>query len=274
VNNNVTRTFPLASIENRKMDPGFFTTDGFRLYYTTETLDPQASYRIVVSRPGQVDAVATTELVNEFSWTRPAFNTTIENFVDFSGLSYEFRWKKALNATSFTLFIDVLYNEQQNADRSQIESKRVRFSTNYVETDEGVIDMVKSVSMNDFYTSIAEQVPTDPNVNRYINRIELSVVAGHTEVERYVSINSPPSGINQELPLYTNVSNGVGLFSSKRINPTPNESPRYFSLADLARQRFAAVNSTNKFMCGKRFVYINTDNDSLICVNGNTVPLQ
>ena len=274
INDNVTRTFPLNVIENRKMDEGFFTTEGFKLYYTTESLNPTATYRIVVSRPGQVDAVATTELVNTFTIQRPPFNSQLDNFLDFSGLSYEFRWRKAENATSFTVNIDVLYREQQNNNRSLIENKRARFSANFVETNENVENMIKSISMQDFFTSMENQIPTDPSVNRYLNRVEVSIVAGHTEIERYVSINSPQSGINQELPLYTNVNNGVGLFSSRRINPSPNEDPRFYFLTDLTRQRFAAVNNADKLMCGKRFVYIETDNDSTICDNGNTVPLQ
>lgn len=272
-NNTVVKVIPLNQTTNRTMDQGFFTTDGFRLYYTTEPLNSTSEYRIVVSRPGEKDATAITEIVQPFSIIRPAFNPTLDNFINFSGASYEFRWQNPSNANNFTMVLDLSYREQKNSDRNQIENKTARFTINYLAVGNTDNTVIRSLLMNEYFTNLTEQIPTDPSVNRYPDTLKVSIVAGHDLIERYVSINSPPTGINQELPLFTNVENGVGLFSSRRVVPEPGVR-RFFLFDDLSRQRFAAVNNASRQMCGKRFVYITTTGDSLICVNGNTIQLQ
>jgi hypothetical protein len=38
---------------------------------------------------------------------------------------------------------------------------------------------------------------------------------GNDDLKSYIEVNSPATGIVQERPIYTNISNGIGLFASR-----------------------------------------------------------
>jgi hypothetical protein len=38
---------------------------------------------------------------------------------------------------------------------------------------------------------------------------------GNSDLRSYIDVNSPATGVVQERPIYSNVSNGIGLFASR-----------------------------------------------------------
>lgn len=70
----------------------------------------------------------------------------------------------------------------------------------------------------DFYTWVRDNIPDDPNViRRKINGIDLQVAVAHENLDQYMDIAEPVSGIAQVQPEYTNINGGLGLFSSRII---------------------------------------------------------
>jgi hypothetical protein len=44
---------------------------------------------------------------------------------------------------------------------------------------------------------------------------DVLLTLGNSDLKSYIEVNSPSSGVAQERPIYTNVSNGIGLFASR-----------------------------------------------------------
>lgn len=111
---------------------------------------------------------------------------------------------------------------------------------NYVETDTATLNsVVKSIdwklgdqtstlgntgaSLNfaytrsDFFRLLGDNIPVDHSKTRRIlnNRIDWFISAGTEELYTYMQLTNTGSGVTLDKPLYTNIDNGVGLFTSR-----------------------------------------------------------
>jgi hypothetical protein len=75
-------------------------------------------------------------------------------------------------------------------------------------------EIKKTVSYDAFYRYLFNTIGEKPNVIRFFRGIDIYVVAGGDDLATYISVSQPAQGIVQDKPLFTNVSNGIGLFSS------------------------------------------------------------
>ncbi len=86
-----------------------------------------------------------------------------------------------------------------------------------------------------FYQMIARVILPDPNVSKRIMRaIDIVVYAGDVDLSTYIEINQPQSGLVQERPEYTNISNGYGLFASRVHETLANRHLGLGSYRELA----------------------------------------
>ena len=66
-----------------------------------------------------------------------------------------------------------------------------------------------------FLTTLSSKLEADPNIVRYDDTCSIVVWAAGEEFVRYNDVNAPSISIVEERPSYTNVANGLGLFSSR-----------------------------------------------------------
>jgi hypothetical protein len=72
-----------------------------------------------------------------------------------------------------------------------------------------------------FYAALEENVIyDDPAVeekvtDRFTGKVEFIVEAGGTELNTYMEVNEPSSSIIQDRPEYSNIENGIGIFSCR-----------------------------------------------------------
>jgi len=90
-----------------------------------------------------------------------------------------------------------------------------------------------------FLTTVGNKVPNDTNVLKRVvahASIEVTISVGSDDLYTYMQVNQPSTGIVSERPVFSNISNGLGLFTSKyeTILPTkPSLNKRTLdSLAD------------------------------------------
>ncbi len=115
-------------------------------------------------------------------------------------------------------------------------------------------------SGDEFYKNIAKNISDDATViNRKADSINFFIIAGGDELNLYNEINGTSGAFGQEKPYYSNISDGVGLFSSrytKKINKPfyncklgPNAQSGYVTSATLASL------ATGPYTCHLRFKY-------------------
>ncbi|MCC5915728.1 MAG: DUF4249 family protein [Cryomorphaceae bacterium] len=233
-NGNVTKTIPLERIEKPGlMEEGFFTTADYRLYYTRENLNVDRVYRIEVEKPdGGPTVVAETAITN---WTLNQNTgnvvepfTNLLPFINNFNRPVQFVWNEANNAAVYEGKITLYYREQSKSNRSDIKNKTMEY---FFRSGRSPGSTSSSISAEQFFGFVSSNLEVNPNVFRYFDRIILEVYAGGEDLASYASINGVSTGIAQERPTFTNIENGVGVFSSKaRTFALTNGQLKEFSL--------------------------------------------
>lgn len=218
-NGSVVRTLNLEKdTETKSLEPGLFTTDGYRLYKTTAKLDDQAVYNLIVKKPGTTfpDAKASTELVeateNSFSGFRFKSPRPVGNPPRFTGTV---EWFESENAAIYEVDIYFTYKEMEIATR-EVEKHTVKIDYDLLEGASIQGSEIRSRrTLNDFYSEVAKAVPEKEGVMRFYDRMRIDVWAGGEDLAKYIQLNKPLSGINESKPEFPGIEQGIGLFSSR-----------------------------------------------------------
>jgi len=66
-----------------------------------------------------------------------------------------------------------------------------------------------------FFTFLRNSILKDDTKVRAFKNLTLIMTVGTTDLETYINVNRPITGIVQERPQFTNINNGIGIFSSR-----------------------------------------------------------
>lgn len=235
-------------------EPGDFYAPMYVIYSYPQSstwFSPSYTYRLVINNASTGNEVsATTVIVEDFDITAPNFGT-IGFASNNPNYKTEIKWQTATNAVLYQLVMSFHYHEK---DINNVITNR--------STSEWVIgDVTASSSATNeesikfdpdgFYRFVNNSIADDNNVvERVCDSVRFTVYACGQELLDYININSASSSIAQERPQYTNINNGLGVFSSRtktsRVYTLPNQS-----IDSLSRGRFT---------CTKKFLDHNGDN--------------
>ena len=102
--------------------------------------------------------------------------------------------------------LDLVINYTEN----QI-SKQLIFSQPLVDKTETNM----SIEGESFFNFLRAGLTKDNTKVRYFNSIDLVMTVGSEDLDSYIKVNKPITGIVQERPQFSNINNGIGLFSSR-----------------------------------------------------------
>lgn len=214
-----------ATIHNK--DSGaFFYPD--QILYTTGTenaiyLNKNYSYRLkVIDKPtNNVKASASTNLVHGMVLTQPRITPNMEvHFPDYGTKSVE--WLSAVNGTRYQVKIYFNYEERmKNGNTVRRTLTWNPFEVQQIKDTTGGKEMKTAFENEAYYDFIAENVPyedtdKEEQVNlRVAKNFTFEVSVASQVFDKYMEIYQPSESIVQYRPEYTNISNGIGLFSSR-----------------------------------------------------------
>jgi hypothetical protein len=66
-----------------------------------------------------------------------------------------------------------------------------------------------------FFNYLRNNLEDDNAINREFISIDVLMTIGTSELATYIAVNTPFEGIAQERPAYSNINNGIGLFSAR-----------------------------------------------------------
>jgi hypothetical protein len=139
----------------------------------------------------------------------------------------------ALYGRRYQLNIRFSYWEYPNGNTSAMVKKSVDweiFTDIKSKSLDGGEEMEYSFFGDGFYSSVKAQVPYDPSMTRIADSVEYFFAVASEELSNYIEVTNPSNTIVQEKPIYTNIENGIGIFSSRTGNAT--FSPRKLRLSD------------------------------------------
>ena len=228
LNGTLIRTIPFHdSIIPGKKDGDFSTAKNI-VYVSYEFLDSinySKVYKLSVKnlKSGNI-ASATTSILEKAKYTKPSTNSNYISFVTtpsstttngvYSDLVTS--WLTKANAKTYQTNVRFYYTERDTL-LHQTTEKYVDWlqSARQSATVVGGEVITQNISGQGFYQLLASEIPENPNVYRHADRFVITMTVGSDELNNYININTPSGDLNQDKPSYTNVENGLGIFSTR-----------------------------------------------------------
>lgn len=209
-------------------DGAFYGPEYTTYYFKEDNLDPDAEYRLFLDiNEGAKEVTATTGLIGDFvfnfipntsSVATVGFATYNSTDMTTAYNDYNVKWITSPNGKRYDLSFRFHWTDYTATDtiRRYIDW----FVGSEIVTDEdasaGGIQIEKLANGEAFLNNIANNVDADPNVlKRVVKGVDIMVGAASVDLYTYMIVNAPSTGLIQERPQYTNINNGIGLFSSR-----------------------------------------------------------
>ena len=200
-------------------DSGVFASDN-NIIYTFNSGDfliENKNYVLSIRNLSNGNLVsANTNLIHELQ-LMDFFNNPVYKLGFYSDITKDFTnipitWDHSKNAEIYQMSMIVNYIEY-GLDGSFVE-KSIQKDFPLIDYDGGN-EIEQIISGEGFFDFINNNIEPSNTVNRRISLVDLLFVAGGRDLNTYMNLNEPPTGIVQERPIYTNITNGYGLFSCR-----------------------------------------------------------
>ena len=194
-------------------DDGLFSTDNNIIYtfkkpssfYNTNSLYTLEIINLISGHK----VTSQTEIINTFSFEslNPSFewglyNGDLPDSLKFRTKNIE--WQPSTNGVIYQL--DIVINYIENNDTINLP-----WSQPLVEYTSG--NMSLKIKGDQFFQFLTTNL-TNNTPKQFLN-LDLVMTVGSDDLKTYINVNKPFSGIVQERPVFSNINNGVGLFSSR-----------------------------------------------------------
>lgn len=211
---------------------GIFHNPDHKLYYFIEPiLDKNSLYKLTIDiNNGQKTVSATTELIGSFSlnggiaFSNPNTPLSFGNKNDGYNESLKYAINTVKNGKTYQLFMKFNYSEYYTDGSSDL-SKSYTYTYPLIKsaTTAGSGTLLQEISGEALFSALGTTIPalTDKIKYRTYRDIEFYVVVAGEELNTYLEVNQPSTGLIQEKPEYTNVDNGIGIFSTRTTVYSP-----------------------------------------------------
>jgi hypothetical protein len=215
-----TKTITFQHVPGAVKDTGIFSSEGFMLYKSNESLNDLRRYRLQVTNT-KLNKVMTSETGLVYT-TSPGglFKTPGQAgtviFNNLAGTGYTLRWYTAVNGRVYQPEIVFRWTEVDLATNTATPDSAVwKLLPKVSENDDIGAEMDFNLPQNSFYRFLSETVPVKPGIKRVIGNLNFKMYVGTEELNTYINVNKPSIGLIQDKPVYTNIENGLGLFAGR-----------------------------------------------------------
>lgn len=192
------------------------------IYSAAIPLVTSSAYKLVVknNESGQ-EVTSQTELINHFDFTAPNPSTLQFSIINSFSQAFRFKveWNTSKNARLYQLKIRFNYIDSTTSGNIAQYIDWV-FPIQTTERLDGSEKLSVDFRGQDYLQFIGNKLcngcSTPSNlIARRATNTELLVSAGSDDLNTYMQVNAPSTGIIQDKPEFTNINNGLGLFTSR-----------------------------------------------------------
>ncbi|NOU47273.1 MAG: DUF4249 family protein [Bacteroidales bacterium] len=203
-------TLDTLTIHNKLAGDSIFYFPNQLLYYTTANIDQEATYTLSVEKDTNIVS-ATSKVVQSFGITEPSNTFTVA-----STAVKQIKWITGVNGRRYDVVLKFNYREMLPGSSDTLYKSMSWFlgTQKSVSLTGGEILDVSYLGA-DFFSRLDDELEDIFNVKRWAGTVDIHISCGADELSSYIDVNAPSNSIVQELPDYTNVENGFGIFSSR-----------------------------------------------------------
>ena len=197
-------------------EDGLFSVEENIIYVfdTDNFLNEEKEYKLTITNLVSGNIISSqTKLIHNLS-LMSAFNNSAYKMGfysqsgDFSNTTIE--WTHSKNAAIYQMTLFVSYTEY-GADTIVKTVQKVYPIIEY----DGNPNMSQQITGEEFFNLLAYNIPSSTTVNRRVNNLDILFSVGTADLNTYINLNEPPTGIVQERDLFTNIDGGIGLFTAR-----------------------------------------------------------
>lgn len=210
-NNNLVRTLTLFEDTTIPRDEGIFASDRNLVYKTTGQLNQDYMYRLVILKNG-TEITSETMMIKDFYISLPGQASLYS-----ASSTMKISWLSPVNSKIFEPGVRFHYYEVTQTDtvKKYID---IPLSTQYSLNSAGGENMEALLTGGQFQSNLQNKIPQDNAVIKRIvaeGSINTSVFTGSEDMYTYIQVNMPATGIVTEKPAFSNISGGLGIFTSR-----------------------------------------------------------
>jgi hypothetical protein len=207
--NEVIDSVSLVAIPTFRNGDLFYDTIIIYEFEKINFLKSDSEYELVIENKISGNIVTSkTNIISNFDFDNVFRNNKAFQFGFYNNNDYSpstITWDDSNdNGKIYQLDLVIHYSENQ-------ESKQLVFSQDLVTPPTTKL----TIEGESFFNFLRVTLEKDNTKVRYFNGIDLVMTVGSEDLETYINVNKPITGIVQERPQFTNINNGIGLFSSR-----------------------------------------------------------
>ncbi len=202
---------------NAPKQQGTFASANAVLYTSTEKLNQGGTYSLYIRNPrsGKVYTSQLNMVHNSYMLTKTnVFTLSPDQTIAF----YIYT---GVNAFEYEATLTLHYSEYDSVSNNLLGRHTFSWiaAKNIAVNDARVSRQIKfELDGGNFYNQIAANVPRTSGVWRTMDTCDITLYGAGEELANYIALNKPSLSIVQKKTDYTNITNGLGIFSSRNTN--------------------------------------------------------
>ncbi len=216
-NGQVLQNIPLARDSSVIKNEGDFNTTGHVLFATSEQVFTDSDYRLTVTNEKTGTILrSSTPVVDSIQILSP--NSSPLFFIPWNDPNpLLVAWQSGADGKIFNFTLRFYFVEREIANPMNIDSLHIDFVFPQLQsrTTKGGERFEIGISGVDFYQFVAQKLKAKPGYERVAGKMDFLFTAGAQDLAVYTDANQAPTTIVQVKPTYTNITGGLGLFSSR-----------------------------------------------------------
>ena len=195
-------------------EDGLFSIENNIVYYFNSPmidnfLSSNRTYSLAIKNIKTGNFVSsTTEIVKGFNFSSGIPNSNkLTFYLDALGFRFpRFEWSPIYSPNAEIFQFNLRFHYIENEVEKELLWTQAALGSN---------DNILILSGEDFFQFLANNKAFSSDEKREFISIDIEMTLGTQELKTYIAVNEPITGIVQERPQFTNISNGIGLFSSR-----------------------------------------------------------
>jgi len=203
-------------------DSGTFYYPNHLVYTAKGTLNPKSTYNLLISNKKNGNLVSSaTPLVQDFSVTKPGSGTKTLNFKKATTTAQKFEWQSATNGRRYQPVLYFYYKETSSPGDTIIRAIEWPLGSKRSTSLDGGDNMSVEYLNADFYAMCNSQILySDAAIEQAVNgriadHVDLVFTVVSDDLSTYLDVSEPSTGVLMEKPEYSNITNGIGIFSAR-----------------------------------------------------------
>jgi len=224
-------------IQNK--DSGVFYFPVQKVYCTNAKLYDSMTYNLVIKNTVTQKVVqGNTSMVEKFDIDRPTIYTRA-NFQ--SGKNTEVKWTSAVGGKRYQLTIRIRYTEATTGNPASAVVKSLDWIalTDITSLDDkGGLDMDYEIPGDAFYMFMGSHIAVDATVSRVLRNCDFIFTVGSEDLNTYIEVNEPSMTIIQNKPTFSDITNGIGLFTSRVVEAVDTLRFSDYTIAEIKTNQY------------------------------------